>query len=143
MIDSSFINQYDNYISYCILKYTNPPIEDYKQDIYLILLENNFEHRYVKGYISKIVRSYFCQLHRKQKPKYLPPPVTNSSETSLILKDTLEFINKEHGDCLGLYAVGYQYKEIANILNLSMSTVKTRIYRLRKRLHGRTGKTKG
>ena len=136
MIDQSFISRYDPFITYCILKYTRPPIEDYKQDIYLILLEHDFHHTHVKAYISKIVKHYFYSIYRnkEKKPKYIPPLTTNSSDNHLLLQDTFKFINKEQGHCLSLYTVGYKYKEIADILDLSMSCVKSRIHELRKRL---------
>ena len=136
MIDQSFISQYDQHLTNCILRHTTYPIDDYKQDIYLILLRHDFHRTNVKAYISKIVRNYFYSRYRKKEPEILLPDVTNQVEDRLILKDTLEFISKEHGECLKLYAIGYHYKEIAKLLNLSISAVKTRIYRLRRKLNG-------
>ena len=137
MIDSGFIYQYDTFISFCILRYTKPPIDDYKQDIYLILLEHEFHNGNLKGYISKIVQNYFYDKFRRKKDiKNSLLNVTNPAESHLLLKDVLHTLNNlPGGKCLRLYSIGYKYHEIADILSIKMSSVKSNIYRVRKRLN--------
>lgn len=138
MIDPRFISQYDSFISYCILKYTKPPIDDYKQDIYLTLHTHTFHNGNIKSYIAKIVRNYFYdKFRRKKEIEKQPTDVTNSSETHLFYIDTLHTIESlPGGQCLKLYSQGYKYREISHLLSISMSSVKSSIYRVRHRLNG-------
>lgn len=140
MIDSCFIKKYDSYISYCILLYCKPPIDDYKQDIYLKLIEVPFRHEYIKGFIAKVVRNYFfdkfrsaeCRGRYEKKDTY---PITNSSESHLIYKDVIETLKGlPGGKCLRLYAEGYKYREIAEILHMNISSVKSHIHNVRCKL---------
>ena len=140
MIDTNFISQYDSYISYCILLYCKQPIDDYKQDIYLKLIETPFRHECVKGYISKVVRNYFYDKfrtsERKRKNENISPlPITIPSDTHFIYKDTIETLRTlPGGKCLRLYAEGYKYIEIAEILHISLSSVKVSIHNVRLKL---------
>lgn len=140
MIDSYFIKQYDNYISCCILKYTSPPIHDYKQDIYLLLCSHTFHNGNIKAYIAKIVRNYFINRFKKNKIEKIDADVaTNSSELCFIYKDQLKKLEKyPHFECLELFAHGFRYREIALKLNVSIGTVRSRIYNLRRKLKQRT-----
>jgi DNA-directed RNA polymerase specialized sigma24 family protein len=140
MIDPRFISQYDSFISYCILKYTKPPIDDYKQDIYLTLHTHSFHNGNIKSYIAKIVRNYFYDKFRRKKEIENPPfDVTNQSELHLFYVDTLHTIESlPGGKCLKLYSQGYKYREIAYLLSMSMSSVKSTIHRVRCKLQGNT-----
>ena len=146
MIDCKFISQYDSYISACILRYARQPIDDYKQDIYVILHTHEFHNGNVKAYISKIVQNYFFSIYRKQKvigKDKIETTVTNSPDLHLIYKDVLHAIDElPNGECLKLYSYGFKYREIAQKLHLSMSSVKTSIYRIRHRLNGSKQKSK-
>ena len=140
MIDCNFIAEYDTYISSCILRYARPPIDDFKQDIYLKLHEHTFHNGNIKAYICKIVQNYFFSIYRKQKvisKDKFEIGVTNSPELHLIYKDVLHAIDElPHGECLKLYSYGFKYREIAQKLHISMSSVKSSIYRIRHRLNG-------
>ena len=137
MVTDSFISQYDSFISFCILKYTKPLIDDAKQDIYLILCEHQFHDGNIKGYISKIVQNYFYdKFRRKKEIKNTSFNVTNPAESHLLLKDVYNTLNNlPGGKCLRLYSIGYKYHEIADILSIKMSSVKSNIYRVRKKLN--------
>lgn len=138
LIDCDFIKQYDPFITYCVKKYTCKAVDDIKQDIYLILCQHAFRRDNVKAYISTIVRNYFYSIYRRQKlilRENYTHPVTNSSELHLYLKDVLHSIDElPNGECLKLYSNGFKYREIAEKLHLSMSNVKSSIYRIRHRL---------
>jgi DNA-directed RNA polymerase specialized sigma24 family protein len=138
LIDCNFIKEYDSYINFCIHRYTSKPIDDYKQDIYLALLTHDIHNGNIKAYIFRIVRNYFYSIYRQRKfilKETDLPSVTNSPELHLIYKDVLNNIDRlSHGECLKLYSIGFKYREIAEKLHISMGSVKTNIYRLRKML---------
>jgi len=140
MISDSFITEYDRFISFCITRFAKPPIDDYKQDIYIILLEHPFHNGNIKAYIHKIVQNYFYdKFRRKKEIQNLPSLVTNNTELRLYYKDVINTIDTlPGGECVKLYSTGYKYREIAGILNLSMSRVKMNIHRIRGKLNGTT-----
>jgi RNA polymerase sigma factor (sigma-70 family) len=138
MIDDAFIKRYDNLVTYCVRKYAQGPVDDYKQDIYLRLHEHNFHDKNIPAYIGTIVRNYFYDLFKRKKD-YQKQILfaTNSAEIHLLYKDVCNKLSQlDNSDCLILYAQGYKYREIAEIKHTSISNVKSIIRRLRKKVNG-------
>lgn len=143
MIDNAFISQYDKYISYCIHQYCKPPIDDFKQDIYLKLCETPFRHENVKSYIAIVVRNYFYEKYRtdqrKKNPEKTQSLVIIPDESHSIYKEVVEKLrNLPGGKCLRLYAEGYKYREIAELLHISLYNVQISIYRARKKINAKS-----
>jgi RNA polymerase sigma factor (sigma-70 family) len=135
LVDEKFIEEFDGYITNCILKFAPEPIDDYKQDIYLILCEHKFHNGNIKSYLYKIIKNYFLRKKSKKIENSKELTATFQLENALYIKEVIDFIKKlPHGECLRLYSAGFHYKEIAEILHIKLSTVKSYIYRLRKKL---------
>lgn len=144
LIDDEFIKRHDRYIDYCISRYHPKDRKDCKQDIYLILCRSKFKDVNVKGYIAKIIRTYFADKHKynsrlkRQEEKITPDPVTNPCISHLIYQKTItDLSGLKNNEALKLFAEGYHYKEIANILKVSVNCIKARIHRLRTKLNGK------
>lgn len=83
-----------------------------------------------------------------RRNRYIPVPdplifarqyFTNITESDIIAADINEIIasmakKSESARCLRLYLLGYSYKEIATIQNISIGTVKSRLNSARKKL---------
>ncbi|MFW5916528.1 MAG: RNA polymerase sigma factor, partial [Bacteroidota bacterium] len=61
---------------------------------------------------------------------YNPESIFSSNE----IEETIETLDEHFRKPLKMHYVGYKYKEIAEILNLNLGTVKSRIYFSRKKL---------
>ncbi|MBS3776604.1 MAG: RNA polymerase sigma factor, partial [Bacteroidales bacterium] len=61
---------------------------------------------------------------------YNPDSIFSSNE----IEETIEALDEHFKKPLKMHYVGYKYKEIAEILNLNIGTVKSRIYFSRKKL---------
>ena len=70
-------------------------------------------------------KNYFIASHG-----YNPDSIFSSNE----IEETIESLDEHFKKPLKMHYVGYKYKEIADILNLNIGTVKSRIYFSRKKL---------
>lgn len=134
--------------TYCSKMLNNREIaEDVFQDIFVNFYESSKKYdemTNVSGFLIKIARN-LCINERQRKahsmtslenlivPVYDEP--YDKSELKEILDTAIEALPKKYREALILKEyVGFQYNEIAEALDMSMSTVKTRIYRAKNKL---------
>ncbi|HOY13662.1 MAG TPA: RNA polymerase sigma factor [Saprospiraceae bacterium] len=109
----------------------------------------------IKGWLSTIMKNLFINMYRKRKKFHIvKEPIGSTfdyveyfsdSERNLgEVKTTLEEINKEinclsneYGIPMKMLIEGYKYEEIADLLNVPIGTVKSRLFQARKQLQGR------
>lgn len=109
-----------------------------------------------KSWVSTIMRNTYINRYRKEKSrKHVNEPiesflfaienkgiVANQGEMNVRMKELSRLLN-EIGDIYSvpflMFYRGYEYKEIAEYLNIPIGTVKSRIFLARKKLKERVG----
>lgn len=147
----SQIRTYTEYLQNFALKLTHNAEEaaDLYQDTMYLIIKNRDKYTLgtnFKAWVSTIMRNTFINSYRKRK-RYQTviedAPITqntsqnNKGETNMYME---EISAKIHGlgelyeTPLRMVGEGYQYEEISEILNLPLSTVKSRIFFARKKM---------
>jgi len=148
------ISTYTDYLHNFALKLTRNTEEaaDLYQDTMFLIIKNRDKYTLgtnFKAWVSTIMRNTFINSYRKRK-RYQTviedvPMVQNTSEgnmgeTNMYMQEVSASI-RELGELyetpLRMVGEGYQYEEISDILNLPLSTVKSRIFFARKKMRAR------
>ena len=128
--------------------------EDLVQETFLKILENRDKFNIttnMKAWTYTIMKNTFINSYRRAKrsneivdsseDNYLyninAPDAAEKPDEALRAKEigkSIKTLSKEHREAFELYNHGYKYKEIADMLGLSIGTVKSRIFFGRKRL---------
>lgn len=115
--------------------------EDIAQDAFMQLWHkpNGFhpDRGTLKAYLFGIARKRAADWWRKQLPAKdgLPEAAQAGSETPALLEDALARLEKDERGLLWLREVeGYSYDELAEILDIPLGTVKSRLFAARERL---------
>ena len=136
MDDSVFVRQYDQLISSYLRCFRVSRNKDLKQDVYLKIFSNRrrIDHsRNVKAYIYSTVKSVVFDYYRQGGHK---PEATKPEPVRIFLYDDYtEKINRlPKTESLKLHIQGYKYREIAEKLGCSLTAVRSRIFRARRKL---------
>jgi RNA polymerase sigma-70 factor, ECF subfamily len=140
-----------NYYSYIVKKYTNliyRYIEKklYKKDETDDLVQNVFisfykaiekfdEARPIKPYLFQIVRNELKMYFRSYKKSYpLDERIVSEEKQEELKIDDLKSLNEQEKEIFKYISEGYSYKEIAEILNKPLNTVKSEVRRGRLKL---------
>ena len=135
---------------------SRPTAEDLTQETTLKLLSNRDKYRSndnFKAWVFTVMRNLFInnyhRLVRKRNmmddtpdlpyntPQHDTAGMYNNPYHELSLQDinnAIETLNEELRETFSMYVSGYKYKEIADILELPIGTVKSRIFLARRQL---------
>lgn len=136
------------------LAHNEEDAEDLLQETFLKVLENRDKfdmNTNMRAWIYTIMRNTFINSYRRTKRNNELIDVSKDSYlTNLNTPDQAELpdshlrekeirnamanLSNEHRESFRLFVCGYKYKEIADILGLSIGTIKSRIFFGRKRL---------
>ncbi|ANB57242.1 RNA polymerase sigma factor, sigma-70 family protein [Anoxybacillus sp. B7M1] len=143
------------YLKRFLLKITSDEklIEDVIQEVFSKMLlnpEKILEVKYIRSWLMVSTRNLLIDHFRKKKPHLLNDEevitdllITDlSPEKNLLLKSSIDDILKDLSKAdktllLAKEYYGYTYEEISVLLNIPISTIKSRIFRLKKRLISR------
>jgi RNA polymerase sigma-70 factor (ECF subfamily) len=126
-------------IAYSILQ-NRQEVEDAMQDAYLLVYQNIGQLREPKafwGWFKRILVHRCLRLHKRAVTSELPeeaslPP--EDSEVRLDIHDAFAKLSVSDRTVLGLREVlDYTYEEISQLLEVPLTTVKTRLYNARNR----------
>lgn len=126
-------------IAYAILQ-NRQEVEDAMQDAYLLVYQNIGQLREPKafwGWFKRILVHRCLRLHKRAVTSELPeeaslPP--EDSEVRLDIHDAFAKLSVSDRTVLGLREVlDYTYEEISQLLEVPLTTVKTRLYNARNR----------
>lgn len=139
IIDNSFVAQYNAFIIRCLNRYTHDSylLDDLKSDVYLKLMESDFQMINVKGYIFTVCRSVYYDYVRKDSKIADIEPCEKTHEPEILpaieLIQTMEKLdktsNKHISESMKLYSQGYKYREIAEITGQTIGSIKSFIFR--------------
>lgn len=150
------INDYSGYI-YVIIKniakdiLSNEDIEEIISDVFVVCWNNRFKidkERPIKNYLVGIAKNLIKLKYRKNSlnlniddfensliNKFDINEIYENYEKNKIIEISLEKMKKEDKEIFLLYYYNSRnIKEISKILNISTSKVKTRLFRIRKKL---------
>jgi RNA polymerase sigma factor (sigma-70 family) len=124
--------------------------------------QDQFDGRKIGGWLSTILRNMFYDSKRSLRNRRTHLDIyeitgleytthRNLREDSNVehvmeLKQVIaamEFLSKEHQRVLSMYALGYTCEEIATRENISIGTIKSRVFRARAMLARQLGETDG
>lgn len=154
-INSLIIANYDYFLSICKRIYypnSKDNAEDLLNDTIVKVIENKDkfeEDTNFKAWFSIILRNIFINNCRRKNscicvddlylldnrltPYYSADEIFGEKD---IIKQ-FDSLNQHQKDCLYLYSKGFKYKEIAQMLNLHLGTVKSRIFLGREKLENK------
>ncbi|MFK7933567.1 MAG: RNA polymerase sigma factor [Saprospiraceae bacterium] len=145
------IRTYTAYLNNFALKLTRNAEEaaDLYQDTMYLIIKNRDKYQLgtnFKAWVSTIMRNTFINSYRKRRryqtviedvPMAQKVSEGNMGETNMYMEEVREAIH-ELGELyetpLRMVGEGYHYEEISEILNLPLSTVKSRIFFVRKKM---------
>ena len=122
---------------------------DLVQDVYIKILTSRCPpHTNIKGWVFTVMRNHFINSYNKDtyhRPVidsskdilFIQEPCGISSESLLHtrdIEDGIKSLTHAIRDSLQLVIEGYKYEEIADKLDLPLNTVKSNIFRARKKL---------
>ncbi len=126
---------------------TREQAEDLAHDtlVKALLNRKNFDkERDIHKWLYVIMKNHFINLYRRNKAflNYQRTVKTDGRDHSNPLwkciaeetKQKMRLLSKQENRCLNLFLQGYTYKEITEMTLLTLSTVKIRIFRARKKL---------
>lgn len=135
------------------LTHNQEDAEDLLQDTYLKVMQNpaSFsEPANLKAWVFTIMRNTFINIYRrKQKSLVIFDDTDNSVYTSTAtmsadaadiplfvseITSAVSSLNDTQRDAFELFTAGYSYQDIAEILHVSIGTVKSRIFFARQKL---------
>lgn len=127
-------------VAYSILQ-NRQEVEDALQDAYLLVYQNIHqlkEPRAFWGWFKRILVNRCLRLHKRPTAGELPDdPVAvapEQSETRLDINQAFAQLSPSDRTVLGLREIlDYTYEEIAQLLEVPLTTVKTRLYNARNR----------
>ncbi len=144
------------YLRYFALKLTSneDDAQDLLQETYLKALTNREKFSYqtnMKAWLYTIMKNIFINNYRRNKRAntfldstddlyFLNNTVEERNANPETIYSTKELeseiqnIDSDYRKAFEMFNMGYKYKEIADALNLSIGTVKSRIFFIRKRL---------
>lgn len=151
IIEEMYNENYSYLRNYLIgLTRSHEEADDVIQELFSKILRNPhwvLEVAHTRGWLVKSARNTLLDLHKKKRPELLQDEkiienllISNHSlEEEIVLKNQLEtyfaemsttdkaiFIAKEY--------YGYKYEEISELLDIPISTVKSRVFRMRKKM---------
>ncbi len=150
------INDYSGYI-YVIIKnitkdvLSNEDVEEIISDVFVVCWNNRFKidkERPIKSYLAGIAKNLIKLKYRKNSlnlniddfensliNKFDINEIYENYERNKIIEISLEKMKKEDKEIFLLYYYNSRnIKEISKILNISTSKVKTKLFRIRKKL---------
>jgi len=133
--------------------------EDLLQETFLkaLLYKNRYhENSNLKGWLCTIMKNIFINEYRRKSRNQtvsdespegkglikIESPKSSYPETMYQvqeIKDAVDRLSDEYKVPLNLYFEGYKYKEIADIMQLPLGTIKSRIFLARKQLQSPLG----
>ena len=127
-------------IAYAILQ-NRQEVEDALQDAYLLVYQNIHqlkEPRAFWGWFKRILVNRCLRVHRRPPAAELPDEplavAPEPSETRLDINQAFSKLSPSDRTVLGLREIlDYTYEEIAQLLEVPLTTVKTRLYNARNR----------
>ncbi|PFG05289.1 RNA polymerase sigma factor [Bacillus sp. es.034] len=151
LIEKEYTMNY-SYLKNFLVKLTNDQnlAEDVVQEVFSRLLkepEKILEVQYIKSWLVSVSKNILIDHYRKKKPHLLdevdlmenlledhltPEKITMRKE---IFDNVLSNISKEEKTIfLAKEYYGYKYEEISSLMGLPISTIKSRLFRVRKKI---------
>lgn len=156
IIEDMYLAHYSYLRNYLIgLSRSHEEVDDVIQELFSKILRNPervLEVENLRGWLVTSAKNTFLDFYRKKRPVLLKDEqlieellIYNSTpEDELVIKNQLEtylngmtttdkavFIAKEY--------YGYKFDEISDLLNIPVSTLKSRMFRMRKTMIGKRG----
>lgn len=154
-INSLIVTNYDYFLSICKRIYypnSKDNAEDLLNNAIVKIIENKdkFEEgTNFKAWFSIILRNIFINNYRSKNscicvdnlslldnrltPYYSVDEIFGEKD----IREQFNSLSQHQKDCLYLYSKGFKYKEIAQMLNLQLGTVKSRIFLGREKLENK------
>ena len=108
----------------------NTDIKDWACDI----MQNTFTNEYIKDKCFKTFSDDSIALNLLNIPNLLTSDNPNDYYAIKEINNTIALLPKDYRIPFSLYVAGYNYKDIANNLNIPLGTVKSRIFHMRQKL---------
>jgi len=138
------IEEYSGYVYQIIKNMTSnqlnhEDIEDIMSEVFFLLWKNQSHiEKNLKSYLATITRTCTYRYLKKQNDtfEFLDENIGKKDDLEdIYIKDCLSCLNKQEIEIFLLYYYnGYKVKEIAQILNLSLSNTKIKLLRIRKKI---------
>jgi len=126
-------------VAYSILQ-NRQEVEDALQDAYLLVYQNIHQLKEPKafwGWFKRILVNRCLRLHKRASTAELPEEqavAAEPSEVRLDIHDAFSKLSPSDRTVLGMREIlDYTYEEIGEVLEVPLSTVKTRLYNARNR----------
>lgn len=154
-INSLIVTNYDYFLSICKRIYypnSKDNAEDLLNDAIVKIIENKDKFKEgtnFKAWFAIILRNIFINNYRSKNscicvdnlslldnrltPYYSVDEIFGEKD----IREQFNSLSQHQKDCLYLYSKGFKYKEIAQMLNLQLGTVKSRIFLGREKLENK------